>query len=410
LREPLVQRQVVPYLAEVRQELDGVWLLTFERTHPRLWDKRVVNGLLETLQHNRLSWSYLRYHKSPTIPATTLDIILGSLRVARLAKRHGVGVVHCRGHVAMAMGALAKRFCRTLVVFDIRGFMPEEYVDAGVWPAGGGLFRVTKRVERHLMQAADAFVVLTERARQHLFPGCGDVDIQGRPISVIPCCVDARGFPAPDVRAVQQAKAAVGVLGRRVYVYLGQLGGWYLDEVLVEFLARARIADPAAYALIITPSPTSEFRKRLAARAFDDSNSLVTFADPAEVPKYLLAGDVGLSFIKPCFSKISSSPTKIAEYLSAGLPVVSTTGIGDLDAFLTENRAGHLLSSFDGGALDDGIGKVNELLTEGGLRQRLRQLAETALGLQTVGGPRYRHLYRCLDARNTRVEKRKGRG
>src|SRR5687768_7432269 len=36
-------------------------------------------------------------------------------------------------------------------------------------------------------------------------------------------------------------------------------------------------------------------------------------------PSYLSAADAGLSFIKSCFSKIASSPTKNAEYLACGL-------------------------------------------------------------------------------------------
>ena len=49
--------------------------------------------------------------------------------------------------------------------------------------------------------------------------------------------------------------------------------------------------------------------------------------DPGEVPRYLKAADVAISFIKPCYSKQSSSPTKIAEYLASGLPVVCNAGL-----------------------------------------------------------------------------------
>ena len=64
--------------------------------------------------------------------------------------------------------------------------MPEEYTDAGVWPANGYLYRGLKRVERHLLRVSDAFVLLTEKAREIVFPGCTDADGAGRPIEVIP--------------------------------------------------------------------------------------------------------------------------------------------------------------------------------------------------------------------------------
>jgi glycosyltransferase involved in cell wall biosynthesis len=396
LREPLVQRQVVPYLAELRQDLAGVWLLTFESVHPARWSRAHRSALLEALAKRGVLWSYLPYHKRPTVPATAVDVLLGALRVTRLVRRHGIDIVHCRGHVPMAMGSLAKRLCRVRLVFDIRGFMPEEYVDAGVWRANGFLYRLTKRVERRLSAAADAFVVLTERARHHLFAERRDTDAWGRPIAVVPCCVDLRDFATPDSMHVARAKSALAVEGRRVYVYAGQLGGWYLDDTLVAFLARARARHPAIFAMILTPSPATELEQKLVERGFGDTSLLVRAVRPEEVPEYLLAGDAGLSFIKPCFSKISSSPTKIGEYLAAGLPVVSTAGIGDVDALLAANRAGCLLRGFDDAAYDDALGGIEGLLAEGGLRTRLQDVARQNLDLQSVGGPLYRRLYARL--------------
>ena len=52
---------------------------------------------------------------------------------------------------------------------------------------------------------------------------------------------------------------------------------------------------------------------------------------------YLAAADFGISFIRPVPSKVSSSPTKIGEFLGAGLPVVCTSGVGDLDALVTRD-------------------------------------------------------------------------
>ena len=70
------------------------------------------------------------------------------------------------------------------LLFDIRGFMPEEYTDAGVWPEGGAIYRAAKRAERWLLRVSDGFVVLTEKARDILFA------TETKPVEVIPCCVD----------------------------------------------------------------------------------------------------------------------------------------------------------------------------------------------------------------------------
>jgi glycosyltransferase involved in cell wall biosynthesis len=396
LREPLVQRQVLPYLTELRKDLATVSLLTFEVVHPGRWETSARTAQLEALEQRGLGWSYLRYHKRPTLPATVFDILLGAIRVAHIVRRDSIDVVHCRGHVPMAMGALAKRLCRIRLVFDIRGFMPEEYVDAGLWRANGFLYRLTKRVEQQLFTAADAFVVLTERARHLLFGDGRDTDARGRPIALIPCCVDLSDFVTPDAARVARAKTAMGVDGRRVYVYAGQLGGWYLDDVLVGFLARARARCPSTFAMILTPSPAPKLTRILTECGFSETNLLVRSVSPEQVPGYLLAGDVGLSFIKPCFSKLSSSPTKLGEYLAAGLPIVSTPGVGDVDDLVDTNRVGRLLRGYDDAAYDDALDGIETLLAEDDLRARLRDVAKQKLDLQTVGGPLYRQLYARL--------------
>lgn len=59
-----------------------------------------------------------------------------------------------------------------------------------------------------------------------------------------------------------------------------------------------------------------------------------------EVPRLIGCSDVMLSFIKPAYSKLASSPTKLAEAFAMGIPVISNTGIGDVDEVTkkTESR------------------------------------------------------------------------
>ncbi len=57
---------------------------------------------------------------------------------------------------------LKKRF-GTKMIFDLRGLMAEEYVDAEHWREGGIPYRITKATERRILAATDAVVTLTER-------------------------------------------------------------------------------------------------------------------------------------------------------------------------------------------------------------------------------------------------------
>ena len=194
--EPLTQTQVIAYLEGLVLVGYQVILLTFEPRHlsvneERAWRSRLaVRGLV---------WHWVRYHRHPRIPATAWDIINGVVQGVRLGRRYDIGVVHTRGHVAGLIAMQVKRVTGARLLFDIRGFMAEEYADAGLWQAHGPLFRMVKRVERRLVGASDAIVVLTEKAHA-LLQEWYCPEVRGKTIDVIPCCVDMRVWKNVEAR------------------------------------------------------------------------------------------------------------------------------------------------------------------------------------------------------------------
>src|SRR5690606_9281147 len=278
VREPLVQTQVIPYLRELlpprprdaatppnqggeleeprqheaaaaeRAELNEISLLTFEPEFKAKWNAAELAEMRERLAAEGIDWHYLPYHKRPSAIATAWDILRGSIRVWRLNRRERFDILHCRVHVPGMMADLARTFSRhkPKMLFDIRGFFPEEFVDAGLWPADGILFRAAKRIEKRLMKVSDGFVVLTEKARDILFPESREngFDKHGRPVEVIPCCVDfEKRFGGSKALDKAAAKKKLGLEGRFVIVHLGALGGVYLTREIAEILGTARAMD-----------------------------------------------------------------------------------------------------------------------------------------------------------------------
>ncbi len=396
LREPLVQTQVVPYLRQLSRGGIGVGVLTFEPNRRASWSRSEAGDCCDRLQADGIRWFALPYHKRPSLPATTYDIAAGGWMAARLVRRHGYDVVHARAHVAAAMGAIAKRLTGCRLIFDIRGFNPEEYVDAGVWPENGLNYRLAKRVERRLLSTADGFVVLTEKAHDILFPGCSDSDRKRRPVEVIPCCVDLDRFEAAAALPREQIRRALGVAGRRVLVYVGALGGFYLTEEMAELLAAAHRQDASTFSVILTQSKPELIVESLKRLGVPKDAYLVRRVPHHEVPEYLRAADIGLSFIKPSYSKLASSPTKIAEYLASGLPIICNAGIGDLDELIEGDRVGVLVRELNAGHYENALRRVDGLLREGQVSSRCRATAASRFDLESIGGERYCRLYQRL--------------
>jgi glycosyltransferase involved in cell wall biosynthesis len=391
IREPLVWTQVVPYLRVLGESGIDVSLLSFE-PHWSSWTALERIEVQERLTSEGIRWFALPYHKRPSAPATAFDILSGARVVSRLIGRERIDVLHARGHVSAAIAALAKWRRDTKLIFDIRGFMPEEYVDAGVWRRGGLLNRASKRTERWLLESADGFVVLTQDAKSILFPGCVDSDYRGRPLEVIPCCVDMTRFESSESMTKDEAKRRLGLSGRKVLVYVGASGGWYMTEEMAELMSVAHRRDHA-YSLILTQSDPAIITSSLRRFGLTGNDFFAGQVKPEDVPVHLKASDLALSFIKPCYSKRASSPTKFAEYLAAGLPVICNAGIGDLDGIIEADRTGVLLDEFTSDAYARALSEADRLLEDPEIHARCRESAHRRFDLESVGGRRYRRLY-----------------
>ncbi len=227
LREPLVQTQVLPYLRQIVSNELKVSLLTFEANFREKWSGAEIQVQKKQLASEGIYWYCLPYHKSPSVPATIFDVMNGARFAAKLAKKETVDVFHCRSHVAAMMGAIAKSRRGGKLLFDIRGFFPEEYTDAGNWKEQGGIYKAAKRAEKYLLEKSDGFVILTERAREILFHESRETgfDKRGRPVQVIPCCVDLKKFAVANASLREEIRQKLNLNSRRVIAYVGSFGG-----------------------------------------------------------------------------------------------------------------------------------------------------------------------------------------
>lgn len=394
VREPLVRTQVIPYLREIVKDGVEMHLLTFE---PENLSSEDVESETRALAEQGITWHRRRYHKWPSVPATFYDILVGIIAVRSLTKRFGFDILHARVHLPALMASIARRLMRQKpkILFDIRGFFPEEYTDAGIWPENGWLYRAAKRVERWLLKEADGFVVLTEKARDILFPGSRETgsDEQGRPVEVIPCCVDLKRFETANAASRADIRAELDIGERYTAAYVGAFGGWYLTDETAELFAAMREVHPDVFLLILTQSDHAMILPRLESHGFSSSDMAIMKVPSDDIPRYLSAADVAVSFIKPSYSKQASSPTKNAEYLAAGIPVIANTNVGDVDGLILENGVGVLVDSFDREAYLKVLYDVDRL---GNVSEQCRKIARERFDLGSVGGSRYRRLYRKL--------------
>jgi glycosyltransferase involved in cell wall biosynthesis len=136
--------------------------------------------------------------------------------------------------------------------------------------------------------------------------------------------------------------------------------------------------------------------EKLTGRGFSASDMLIKKVAPGEIPAFLSAADVAVSFIKPCYSKLSSSPTKMAEYLASGLPVITNGGVGDVADQVGADKTGSVVAEFDRQAYLKSLQEIEILQQTGDLPEVCRKSAKDRFDLEKIGGKKYRSIYRSL--------------
>jgi len=390
LLDPLGPSQILPYLERLRATWP-VHILSFERPD-RLTRPEPRQEMAGRLAAQRIGWTWRRYHKWPSLPATTWDLVQGVRALRRILETEDVGLVHARGYVPAAIALRATR--REAILFDIRGLQAEEYVDGGVWKEGGLKYRLAKSTERRIFARADGAVVLTRAIAPYVeerFAALG----RRPPMEVIPCCVDlARFDAAPGERG--RVRERLGLPPATVlFVYSGSLGTWYLPDDMARFVRLFRDVSGRAVHLLWLVNNGPRIAGAASQRGgLGEGEVTIRAVTAAEVPSYLAAADAALAMIRPCFSKRSSSPTKYAEALAMGLPLVISRDIGD--GAELEKREGAVALGYPTSdtEMQEAARRLLRLMERP--RESYRALARELFDVDTIALPAYRRLYRQL--------------
>src|SRR2546425_3102678 len=391
--DPLGQSQVIPYLRELARAGVRFTLLSFERSAafgPEGRDR--CAHLKRQLAEAGIEWHWLRYHQKPSLPATMYDVANGVRLAKKLVRRNRIEMIHARSHIPATIALALKRRFGTAMIFDLRGLMADEYVDAQHWRKGSLSYRITKSMERRALSAADGIVTLTER----IWPIIKEWDglLDRRVVhEVVPCCADLDLFSfSQDDR--DRRRQELGVDDRFVLVYSGSIDGWYLTQNMADFFVALRKKNPRAYFLLLNPARHARVHSVMRSRGLSDQDYTVLALSTTDVPSYLSASDAGLAFIKPCFSKLASSPTKYAEYLGCGLPLIINVGIGDSDSLITRENVGVLTNDFIESEYEKAATIIVSAADRGEHTRELnREVAKRLFDVRRVGRERYSRMY-----------------
>lgn len=221
------------------------------------------------------------------------------------------------------------------VCFDARAAYGAEWEEFRV-VEDDRLIAESAALEAEVLYRSDLRLAVSDALVQHWrerFRYKGDRHI------VIPCTL-GRSVDRQAVERRAEIRAALG-WGEEdvVLVYSGTVVGWQSLELLYASVLPWLRNTPSNRILFLSEGHPlisrleTEFPGQVGRR----------WVTHHEVRSMLLACDHGLLLRDPCVTNRVASPTKFAEYLSAGLSVVISPQVGDFSAMVREHRLGHVL-------------------------------------------------------------------
>lgn len=362
LTDPLGQSQILPYMAGLSANGYQITILSCEKPERFVRFADVINKIVT--KHN-IQWNYISFTTKPPILAKMFDYQRLLHTARKIVKQQHIDLVHCRSYVAADIGLKLKRQLGCKMVFDMRGFWADERKDSGAWNVANPLFRYLynkyKAKERQFILQADYIISLTNAAKQEI--ASWDY-VQGRQLKIvtIPCCADMHHFSLGSSAARYHARELLQIAPDALVIsYLGSIGAWYMLDEMLQLFTTVVTKYPNAVFLFITHSDPQLIYNKLAHYKIAPARVVIRSASRDEVPVFLKASDLNVSFIRPVYSKIASSPTKNAEVLATGVPIILNSGIGDADEIAQAGIA-VALNDFNTNEYQRVVAKIPELL------------------------------------------------
>jgi glycosyltransferase involved in cell wall biosynthesis len=349
MTDPLGQSQVIPYLTGLSKLGYDFTILSCEKSENYLLQKKEIKNLLRSFG---IRWEPIAYHKKPPVFSTIYDIIQLYKKAKKLHSQSAFDMVHTRPGIPALVGLKMKTRFGIKFLNDIRELYADSRADGHIWNLENffykKIYRFFKQQESAAVTKSDGIVCLTYAAEK-IIKSWPEYKLS-IPLQVIPCSVDLNLFNPFhfDEEFKKRLRADLHIKENEFIVsYLGSVGSWYLIDEMIRFFKIISDHNKNAKFLFITPNAKAELLRLANKFKLDEKKIIVKKATRKEVPALLSLSKFAVFFIKPSYSKQSSSPTKHGEIMAMGIPVITNQGVGDVEEIVTKYDSGVVLKELN---------------------------------------------------------------
>ena len=263
-----------------------------------------------------------------------------------------INLIHCRGYLSGLLATINSLFCKDIkIIFDPRGFLPEEGVEQNLWKYKSVTYNIWKYVELNILKYSNKTIALSAEFANHL-----KVIYSKANVSVIYAGVNINKYNVSH-GVKNKLRYDLDLLDdKKVFIYVGSLGTWNSPEILAIVFSAILKLCKNPYLIVLTSYSNTLMEKLFSKYEIDNKYYSVRKCLPADVPKYLSISDYGIIPGRmQVFGNFALSLTnrtmiglKVSEYLASGLPLIVRKDVIALSSIINVNKLGYVFEYSEG--------------------------------------------------------------
>jgi len=232
-----------------------------------------------------------------------------------------------------------------IIITDLRGEDSMEYLNAYGYNSIENVknkkiikryYLINKRIDR-LLKFSDLIFCVSSSMKRHIIEKYKNIPSQK--IFVIPSAADQEKFYF-SYEARFKIRRSLNLDEYFVFIYSGGLKKYYhkKDDIFKMISKLKKIYRNIAFLCLTRDIDIAEKLKNK--YLLGTENVHIMSVNNDEINNYLCAADAGIILRDNIITNKVSSPTKVAEYLLAGLPIIISKNVGDYSDFIDSNGYG----------------------------------------------------------------------
>ncbi|MFA8343488.1 MAG: glycosyltransferase [Rhodothermaceae bacterium] len=359
-------------LASLSEEGYKSFCITYEKLQNTENEIETINRI-KNKYLNKITFFENRYKSKKIIPNWILRIITMTKQTRDIIKNHKIDIVHTRSLIPSVMALTALMFTTRKVkfIYDNRGVLIEEEIYRGNLKKNGIITVALKLFELKIMRKADAMVVVSKKFKEYISEAYTRYipDIVDKTVAITNG-TDISDLPENIIQHKKRDKISV--------VYSGSAMKWQYLPGIKKFVAECRKNFKEIEINILTYDYDQFYDLLKGIDGFGEKIILQTL-ESHQVKEKLMESNFAIMIRERNLVNKVATPVKFAEYLSAGLPVFLSSGIGDTEDIINRNKIGVVV---DENKIQYGIEEMINLLKDENIYQRCIDTVKKELDLQ----------------------------